>query len=123
MEIPMKQTVRTTALLAVALVSASVFAHARLQASSPANASTVSPAPRELRLQYNEAVEAPLCSVKVIGPSDAEVPTDRVAGDKADPKTLVLALPKLAAGDYRVEWSAAGRDGHRTKGGIHFTVK
>lgn len=119
----MKQTIRTGALLACGLVSASAFAHAKLQASVPADASTVSPAPTELRLQYNEAVEAPLCAVKVIGPGEAEVTTVKVAGDKDDPKTLVLALPKLAAGSYRAEWAAVGHDGHRTKGEIHFAVK
>jgi copper resistance protein C len=119
----MKQTIRTAALIACALASASVFAHARLQASTPANASMVSPAPTELRLRYDEAVEAPLCSVKVTGPDDAVVATDKAVGDKDDPKTLVLALPKLGAGNYRAEWSAAGHDGHRTKGEIHFAVK
>ena len=119
----MKQTIRTGALLACGLVSASAFAHAKLQASVPADASTLSSAPTELRLQYNEAVEAPLCAVKVFGPGEVEVTTAKVAGDKDDPKTLVLALPKLAAGSYRAEWTAVGHDGHRTKGEIHFAVK
>jgi len=119
----MKTSTRTVALLACGLVGASAFAHARLQVSVPADASTVSPAPTELRLQYNEAVEAPLCAVKVIGPGEVGVTTVKVAGDKEDPKTLVLALPKLAAGRYRAEWAAVGHDGHRTKGEIHFAVK
>ncbi len=119
----MKQTIQTVALLACGLAGASAFAHARLQASAPADASTVSPAPTSLRLQYNEAVEAPLCAVTLIGPGEAEVTTAKVAGDKDDPKTLVLALPKLIPGSYRVEWAAAGHDGHRTKGEIHFAVK
>ena len=119
----MKQAFRMVTVLAAALVSASAFAHAKLQASTPANAATISPAPTELRLQYNEAVEAPLCAVKLTGPNDAEVVAGKVLGDKKDPKTLILALPKLTAGTYRAEWSAAGHDGHRTKGEIHFTVK
>ena len=119
----MKKTIRTVALLACGLVSASAFAHARLQASAPADASTVSPAPTELRLRYNEAVEAPLCAVKLIGPGEAEVMAAKVTGDKDDPKALVLALPKLAPGSYRAEWAAVGHDGHRTKGEIHFSVK
>ena len=119
----MKPNFRTVALIACGLVGASAFAHARLLASVPADASTVSPGPTELRLQYNEAVEAPLCAVKVIGPGEAEVTTVKVAADKDDPKSLVLALPKLAAGSYRAEWAAVGHDGHRTKGEIRFAVK
>jgi len=119
----MKQTIRTVALLACGLASASAFSHTRLEASTPADASTVSPAPSALRLQYNEAVEAPLCAVEVIGPGNAQVTTAKVSGDTNDPKTLVLALPRLAPGSYRAEWAAVGHDGHRTKGEIHFVVK
>lgn len=127
----MKQTLRTIPAFVGVLVgilvgtsfSGSAVAHARLQASTPADAATVSPAPKALRLQYNEAVEAPLCSVKVTGPNDAPVTTDKVVGDQDSPKTLVLALPPLTAGTYRAAWSAVGHDGHRTQGEIHFTVK
>jgi len=113
---------KTLAFTALTLASAAAFAHARLQASTPANGA-VGPAPAELRLQYNEPVEVAMSSVRITGPGDAAVATDKVAADPGDDKTLVQPLPRLAAGDYRVQWTTMGHDGHHTKGEIRFTVK
>jgi len=114
---------KTLALTSLTLASAAAFAHARLQASTPANGASVGPAPTELRLQYNEPIEAAMSTVKLTGPGDATVATDKVVADPGDDKTLVQPLPKLAAGDYRVQWTTMGHDGHHTKGEIRFTVK
>jgi methionine-rich copper-binding protein CopC len=111
------------AFTALALLSAVAFAHAKLQASTPAAGALVGPAPTELRLQYNEPVEVAMSTVKITGPGDAAVATDKVVADPDDDKTLVQPLPKLAAGDYRVQWTTMGHDGHHTKGEIRFTVK
>jgi len=116
----MKKTLVFTALT---LVSAVAFAHAKLQTSTPANGVSVGTAPTELRLQYNEPVEVAMSTVKITGPGDAAVATDKVVADPSDDKTLVQPLPKLGAGDYRVQWTTMGHDGHHTKGEIRFTVK
>jgi methionine-rich copper-binding protein CopC len=114
---------RLLACAALMLAAASAFAHAKLHDSTPADGATVTSPPAELRLRYDEPVEAALSSVKLTGPADAAVATEKVAADKADPKTLVLPLPRLAPGAYRAEWTTVGHDGHRTKGEIRFTVK
>jgi methionine-rich copper-binding protein CopC len=111
------------ALAALTLASTAACAHARLQDSTPANGSTVAAAPAELRLRFNEPVEAAMSSVKLTGPADAVVATGKVGADPADGRTLVLVLPRLASGTYRAEWGTMGRDGHHTKGEIRFTVK
>jgi len=108
---------------ALTLASALAFAHAKLHASTPANGAAVSPAPGELRLTYNEPVEAAMSTVKVIGPGNAAVTTDKVVADPSAGKTLVQRLPPLGPGDYRVQWTTMGHDGHRTRGEIRFTVK
>lgn len=114
---------KTFALAALALASATAFAHARLQDSMPANGASVVPAPTELRLQYNEPVEVAMSTVRITGPGDAAVATDKVVADPSDDKTIVQPLPKLAAGGYRVQWTTMGHDGHHTRGEIRFTVK
>jgi methionine-rich copper-binding protein CopC len=91
---------RTLTLAALALASSLAFAHAKLQTSSPANGATVSPAPTELRLTYNESVEVAMSTIKVVGPGEAGVAVDKVGADPSDDKTLVQKLPKLAPGDY-----------------------
>jgi methionine-rich copper-binding protein CopC len=110
-------------LIASAFASASVFAHGKLEVSSPVNGSTVSPAPTELRLQFNEPVESAMSSIKLTGPGNKEVALDKVHADKDDAKVIAVSVPKLDAGDYRAEWATAGHDGHRVKGEIRFTVK
>jgi len=116
----MKQTLTFTAL---ALASAMAFAHAKLETSTPAVGATVTPAPSELRLTYNEPVEVAMSTVKLTGPGDAAVTLDKVGGDPKDDRTLVQPLPKLAPGDYRAQWNTMGHDGHHTKGEVRFTVK
>jgi methionine-rich copper-binding protein CopC len=116
----MKNTLAFAALLALAGAAA---AHARLQSSAPANGAAVTPPPAALRLQYDEPVEAAMSSVKLTGPGDAAVATAQVAADPKDDKALVLPLPRLAPGAYRAQWATMGRDGHRTRGELRFTVK
>jgi methionine-rich copper-binding protein CopC len=105
------------------LATATAFAHARLQSSTPADGATLAPAPGELRLTYDEPVEAAVSSVRLTGPDGAVVPTGKPGADKDDARTLVLRLPALRAGAYRAEWATMGRDGHRTHGEVRFTVK
>jgi len=114
---------KTLTFAALALACAFASAHARLQASTPASGAAVSPAPTQLRLQYNEPVEAAMSTVKLSGPGDAAVTVGEVASDPGDDKALLLTLPRLAAGDYRVQWTTMGHDGHHTKGELRFTVK
>jgi len=116
----MKQFLTFTAF---ALASAMAFAHAKLETSTPAVGSTVSPAPTEMRLTYNEPVEVAMSTIKLSGPGDAAIALEKVAADPKDEKTLVQPLPKLAPGDYRVQWNTMGHDGHHTKGEVRFTVK
>ena len=114
---------KTLAFAALAMTSALAFAHAKLQSSTPADGSSASPAPTELRLKYNEPVEVAMSTVKITGLGDTAIATDKIAADPSDDKALVQPLPKLAPGDYRVQWNTMGHDGHHTKGEIRFTVK
>ena len=114
---------KTFTLATLMMTAAAAFAHAKLQTSTPADGSTVTAAPTELRLTYNEPVEVSMSTVRITGPSDAAVATDKITADPASDKTLVQALPKLAPGEYRVQWNTMGHDGHHTKGEIRFTVK
>jgi methionine-rich copper-binding protein CopC len=105
------------------MTTALAFAHARLQACAPADGAAVTAAPTQLRLKYNEPVEVAMSTVKITGPGDTAVVTGKIAADPSDDAALVQALPKLAPGEYRVQWNTMGHDGHHTKGEIHFTVK
>lgn len=119
----MKHLARISALLAMATFTVSAFAHAKLQNSTPANGAALSSAPSELRFEYNEAVEPAMSSVKVMGPDNKPVTVGKAEVSKDDDKVLLVKVPKLRAGAYRVEWSTMGHDGHHTKGTVGFTVQ
>lgn len=111
---------RILAILALA-ACAPAFGHGKLAASQPAAGAVLAKAPKELRLSFNERLEAPFSKVKLTGTQPVALPKATV--DKADPKTMTVALPPLASGKYHVEWSAVTSDGHKTKGAYDFIVK
>jgi methionine-rich copper-binding protein CopC len=105
------------------LLTAPAFAHGKLQASTPKDGATLEQAPKLVRLQFNEPVEATLSTVKLVNPAGQEVETAKAEVPADDPKAVVLALPPLTTGSYRAVWSMVGPDGHRVKGEVRFSVK
>jgi methionine-rich copper-binding protein CopC len=119
----MTKLLRTVAAVVTAVATTSVFAHAKLLTSEPESGSTVTTSPAELKLHYNEPVEPAMSSVKLVGSGAMTVQAGKPVLAKGDDKTLVVPVGKLPAGEYRVEWSTMGRDGHHMKGELRFTVK
>jgi len=104
-------------------VAPSAFAHAKLQSSDPQAGSTLDTAPQQVRLKFSEALEPAFSRIRVTGPGNREVPVAAAAVDKADPTVMTAPLPKLSAGEYRIQWTAMARDGHKVKGEVAFKVK
>lgn len=118
-----KHLISFAALLLAGTVATSARAHAKLETAEPKPASTVSVAPKQLRLQFNEILELPFSKVKLVDAKGAEIEPSSVVLDKDNPKALVAAMPALAAGQYKVRWSTVTRDGHKVKGEYSFTVQ
>jgi len=118
----MSRVFRVLAAASLLATASGAFAHAHLQAAEPASGAAV-PAPPTVKLHFNEAVEPAVSVVKVFGPGNLAIETGKTTGAEGDDKTLVTPLPKLQAGEYRLEWSTMGHDGHRMKGDMHFSVK
>lgn len=119
----MKTRFRPFAALAFAVVGVAAFAHGKLEMSLPANGSKLASAPSALRFQFSEPVEAAMSTVKLVGPGDKAVTLDKARADMKDARSIVVELPPLGAGDYRAQWATSGRDGHRVKGEIRFSVE
>ena len=97
-------------------------AHAFLSHASPAVGSTVKESPAQLELWYTEEVEPAFCKVELLDGSGKRVDhggLKAAAGDKAE---LILPVPPLAPGTYKVVWHAVSVDTHRTQGDFTFTV-
>lgn len=119
----MKHVLLALGTAAAALAAPAVLAHAKLQSSQPAANSTVSPAPAQVRLQFNEPLELPFSKVKLVDEKGAVVEAAKLAADPADAKALIATTPGLHAGAYRVQWTTVTRDGHKVKGEFPFRVK
>jgi methionine-rich copper-binding protein CopC len=104
-------------------------AHARLVNASPADGSDLAAAPGELKLCFSELLESQF-NVIEWGPEPppgqpSSRPLTPVAAtiDPGDGVCLTAALPPLAPGAYVVRWRVVSRDGHATRGRLHFHVK
>lgn len=117
----MKNKLSVIAVLAL-FAAAPAFAHGVLKQSIPARGMTIDSAPPEMRLQFNEPLEAAFTTVKLVGPA-GDVATDKAVLDATDPSLVLMPLPRLPSGTYKTQWTTMGHDGHRVKGEFSFTVK
>lgn len=110
-------------LLLACVLAGSALAHPTIAGSTPRNGESLVSAPREMRITFTEPIEAAYTSVKLVDSIGNDVGSERTRADPADPKSVVVGLPTLSAGAYRARWSVLGRDGHRIKGELMFSVK
>jgi methionine-rich copper-binding protein CopC len=107
----------------IALAAGSAQAHARLESSDPAPSSTLAAAPAAIRLQFTEALEPAFSKIVLRDAAGNDIQLPKPVPDNASPAVLAVALPPLAGGGYRVQWTAVARDGHTTKGEFRFRVR
>ena len=98
------------------------FAHAFLDHAVPAVGSSVHQPPAEVRIWFTEALEPAFSTIKLADGSGAAVATEKAHVDAQDNKVLVLPLPALPAGSYRVMWRVLSVDTHVTEGSFRFQV-
>lgn len=111
------------AMMVASTISSVAYAHAKLEASVPKANAIVTPAPAEVRLQFNEPLEMAFSKITLVDGKGATVQPLKLAIDKANAKIMVASLPALAAGTFRVQWTTLTRDGHKVKGEFSFQVK
>jgi copper resistance protein C len=103
--------------LATALAAS---AHAALLSMSPAAGSTVTKAPAQVVLTFNEAVSTSFATVTVTGQDGDPVSSGRpdVSG-----KTVTQKLADTGSGRYTVAFRVVSEDGHPVSGKATFTVR
>jgi methionine-rich copper-binding protein CopC len=98
--------------------------HAKLLSTVPATGEQLAVAPKQMTLQFNEAVQIGALKLSADG-KDIPIALDRSATSAGTPPgaTVTVALPALAPATYRVQWSALTvDDGHVVKGTFSFVV-
>ncbi len=100
------------------VLATGAFAHAMLERASPPVGGSVSGSPGEVRLWFSEALEPRFSGVEVTGPSGRVGGRGSVSGNQ-----LVIGLPRLVPGTYRVNWHVISVDAHKTEGSFTFEVR
>jgi copper resistance protein C len=102
--------------------SGAALAHATLVSSVPAADAMAMPPPNELRLKFSEAIEPNFTKIILTGPDGAIVKTGPGKLEESDDSLLIVPLAApLPDGQYKVNWQAVAKDGHKTKGSYSFT--
>ena len=105
-------------LCAQVAVSAPASAHARLEQTSPAEGASLTAAPPEVMLRFNEVVNGDLSEVTVkTGSTDVAEGSVEVEGDSLY-QPLSSDMPE---GDYTVTYKVVSADGHPVSGTFDFT--
>jgi methionine-rich copper-binding protein CopC len=118
-----KNLLGASAFAIAAVATSAAQAHAKLESSQPQASSTLNSAPKEIRLQFNEAIEPAFSKIKLTDASNIEVELAPAKVDPADANAMSAALPALRPGDYQVQWTTMTHDGHKAKGQFTFKVK
>jgi methionine-rich copper-binding protein CopC len=112
------------ALLAVCLLAPnSGAAHAYLVKSSPAPRAVVMRPPTEVRLWFNERLEAAFSRLTVVDGNGRQVDAGDVRVGPDDPKRLSVGVPPLAPGTYTVRYRVLSVDGHIVESEFSFTIR
>jgi methionine-rich copper-binding protein CopC len=119
----MRRMLQLAALIASGVVPAAGLSHAFLDAAAPLVGGTISGPPKEIRLTFTEAIEPRFSGIDLTTGGGRTIPTGAAAVDPGNNKQLVLSLPPLGPGRYRVHWHVVSVDTHRTEGEYSFTIE
>src|ERR1700674_1762877 len=108
-------------LVASVAVIMTADAHAFLNQAVPPVGGGVPASPKEIRLTFSEGVEPRFSGIELATTDGLTIATGPVAPAPGDEKQLVLVVPPLAPGRYRVSWHVVSVDTHRTEGEYTFT--
>ena len=97
------------------------FAHAALTSSTPAANSVLEVSPPAIILEFDEAIEAPLASIRLFDAGGTAVQVGSPAVGDSD-SIVTATIPTLDDGLYAVIWRVTSADGHVVDGAFSFQV-
>ena len=104
------------------LLCAPTFAHTVLVEASPAEGATLAQQPEQVRLRFNEPIEAAFDPIEVYGEQNDGVDKDNAQVNPDDPEVVSVGLGELVEGSYTVDWRVTSADGHPVDGRYAFAV-
>lgn len=110
-----------TVAVGFALAIATAWAHARLKSASPSQDSTVKTGLAEIRLTFNEPIEAALSVIELDDASGQVLATSKGV-PICERKVCTLHVDPLKAGAYVVRYHVLSEDGHVVAASYGFKV-
>jgi methionine-rich copper-binding protein CopC len=110
------------ATVAVGIPAMMALGHAFLNQAVPPVDGTVTTSLKEIRLTFSEGVEPRFSGIELATSDGRAIATGPAIRDLGDDKQLVLPVPPLAPGRYKVSWHVVSVDTHRTEGAYSFAV-
>lgn len=99
-------------------------AHATLVTSDPGDGATLADPPDHIRLTFSEAVSAELSRIRLVGVDGQVLAGASIAADPSDPAVLLVRMPPIETGIYRLEWRVVdGNDLHATESTMVFGLR
>jgi methionine-rich copper-binding protein CopC len=118
------RSVLTIALLFTLLpASKRASAHAFLDHADPGVGSQVSKSPAQVKIWFTQQPEHAFSTIKVLNSDGKQVDKNDTRTDPDDTKALIVSLPALPPGTYKVVWKVLTSDTHRTEGSFKFSIK
>ena len=112
------------AIVGLLLLAAPAFGHSSFVRSDPKADAALTTVPSEIRIWFSEPIKVGLSTFEVHDASGKQVDQRDLRADEKEPALVRLSLaPGLAAGVYKVTWSAVAQDMHVGKGGFSFQVR
>jgi methionine-rich copper-binding protein CopC len=120
-ELLMKSHFYPVALLALLLAfpTGSADAHAKKQATAPADGSVLQASPDAIAMNFDMPMRVTLISLT---DQDGREHDLARSDDMQPVSAFSAAPPALPAGQYKVEWRGLAADGHPMQGTFHFEI-
>jgi methionine-rich copper-binding protein CopC len=117
------KTLRLFLPLAFLLLGSSLAdAHAFLDRAEPKVGSVIKVAPNEIKAWFTQKLVIAFSDLQVLDAAGKEVDKHDKRLDKSDPALLVVSVPPLKPGKYKVVWRAVSVDTHVTHGDFTFEI-
>jgi copper resistance protein C len=101
----------------------SAWATTFLDHAEPAVGSTVDTPPSEIKIWFTERLEPAFSQIQLFDHRGKPATQNHATVDSSDPSLLILSVPTLVSGVYKVTWKAMSVDTHMTVGTFSFTVR
>ena len=102
--------------------TATVEAHAFLDHASPEVGGKVHGSPKEVKVWFTEKLEAAFSKLQVFNEAAQEVDSRNQRLDPGNAALLIVSVPPLKPGIYKVVWRVVSVDTHTTHGSFNFEV-